>query len=289
MSELIKFLDGREDEYDNFENEYNGCDDPRGEYDSPGEIDSNPHQEIKHKLTAIKHNSIIVFRNRIYRIIKDYDTIFDVLDYFRSKDPYDISYDRHTVMYVYITDNKLAINDDYLKGIAYETFILEMEVIEESDVPMKVIECIRNIQQTKIAPNIPSHIIIEHEKNHESILQKHINEYIGCMMHNIISALEKSNKLLEVYSTKFSISEYTISRNKAILYNYPNQDGIYRKTFKEYIDYIFQKIYPIQDIVSDGWMAAKIYELLCAHYPMLHITLDGNNYIINLNNLDVLH
>jgi hypothetical protein len=261
------------------------------------DIRSTDINNINDNLNKIKSDTPIIFRNRIYRIIKRFNHLWYIHDYFISEDYYNTTFSdevcHNTLFYLYIYEKKLTSNKDIFNGLLYEHFISEIEIIDKKDINVKAIECIQAIQKSKIVKEIPINLIKEAEKQHIIILETKINKFIKGLMKCIIDTLETSTELIETLCTRFTISEYDLSKENDILYEYPNLDGVIRNTFDEYLYYIFEKIYPLpttsEYITSHQWMVTKLYELLCEYYPMLDINLMSNKYYINLKYNDILH
>jgi hypothetical protein len=260
--------------------------------------DTNNTIDINAKLQLINSDTPIIFRNHIYRVIKRYSTSWLIHDYFISEDYYN-DYDcdditTNTLLYIYNDKKEISTYDNQFKGILYENFVSEIEIIDKSDINKKLIDCIQNIQKSKIIEEIPENIIKETEINHINMLKNKINRFIRGIIKCILDNLVESDKLIENIYTRFIVSEYDISKECEILYNYPQLDGIKRNTFSEYLNYLFGQIYPIPNdvdnhITNEQWMYIKIYEMLCERYPMLKIQLIKNKYYIDLKYNNILH
>ncbi len=252
---------------------------------------------VDDKLSMIESDTPIIFRNRIYRIIKRFNHLWYIHDYFSSEDYYkEMTGDNvchNTLFYLDIYEKKITSHTDTFKGLLYEHFISEIEIIDKKHINTKVIECIQAIQKSKVAKEIPINLIKETEQNHIIILQKKINDFIKGLMKCILNGLEESSTLIETLYTRFRISEYDLSKENDILYEYPNVDGVKRTTWDEYLYYIFEQIYPLPSsdeiITSHQWIIIKIYELLCECYPMLKISVISDKYYIDLKYNTILH
>ncbi len=242
-----------------------------------------------------EEREIIIFRNKIYIIKKTY-SLWSVYEYFSSADKMDKELDSTHLQFMLHTDtNLMKFMSDEFKGITSDAFMSEKKTITEEEVPQKIMECLVNLQHKNVAKVIPYEKIKEAEAHHLKALQADINEHINSLMVNIYTTIDKAKTPVEKIKYPYYAYEYTIKNGVKIYYKFPNADGIIRPTFKEYFDYLFQKLYPLSEpadaIDQVSINQYKIYELLKNKYTFLHIEYVGApNYIeVNLPLQKVLH
>ena len=237
---------------------------------------------------------IVVFRNRIYRIVHNRYKLYDVYDYFASE-----SEEMRTaknLMFMIHTDTKTLDTFSSFQekdSITYHIFQKEKQEIKKEDVPEKALECLLNLQIPKVAKVIPYAEIKHNEEHHLAALRKSINEFVDTLMQKMCNLLQSSKKLIDKIECPYIANECTIKNGCKIYYKFPNSDGIIRPTFEEYFNYLFNKLYPIPNAECDyiQWIQQTIYELLCKKYPFMTINYVGApNYIeVHLPTKRVLH
>jgi hypothetical protein len=253
--------------------------------------------EADKKELHTKKNSkeiIIIFRNKIYKIVKEYNTLWYVYEYYASFNK-DSTVNIHVLaLSIDTTDKEMKAYDKNLVGTSFDNFIQEMEEIEESDVPTRIVECIMNIQRSKVAPEIPYKKILEHEEIHLANIKKEYQKAIDTFMMVVYETLAKSKTALEKITYVFIANEYKIQNGCKIFYKHPNADGKMRPTFQEYFHYLFEKLYPRHEadqIDDSSWMQYVIYTKLKEKYTFLKFEFVGApKYIeVHLPCKDLLH
>jgi hypothetical protein len=236
---------------------------------------------------------IVVFRNKIYKIVMEYESLWYVYEYYAS---FSTQKDCTTFIAMSIdsTSKNIKAYDKNCEGVLFDNFLEEIEEIKESDVPKRIVECLLNIQRSKVAPEIPYKKILEHEETHLVNLKKEINNAIDTFMMVVYEALAKSKTVVEKIIYVFIANEYKIKNGCKILYTYPNADGKIRATFEEYFTYLFEKLYPRHDtdhIDNSSWFQYVIYTNLKEKYKFLRFEFVGApNYIeVYLPCKDLLH
>lgn len=246
------------------------------------------------------NNAAILFRNRIYRLIHSSYDLYFIHDYYESKSYYNLKKNENitynNIAFLHLNERKLDnnISNNEFKSVTYDIFESEAENIAHEDVDKRMLECIKRIQESKIATEIPYHKIREHEEYHMNRLKAKINKYIASIIRKIFDGIHDSKKLIETIITYFQMSEYDLERDVDILYDYPNADGIKRGNYMDYMYYLFEKMHPRPSeevLTSKLWFHHKIYELLCETYPCLNITFrpDKCHYYIDLVHPKLLH
>ena len=232
--------------------------------------------------------------NGNYRIVHNCHRLYNVYDYFASESE-ESRNASNLLFHIEKRTKELSTYSSYLEKdrLTYDIFQSESHQIQKEDVPAKTLECLLNLQRTKVANVIPYAEIKHNEDHHLAALQKNINEYVDELISNIYNLLDKSKKTIERIAYPFIANESSIKNGCKIYYKYPNTDGIIRPTFKEYFNYLFNKLYPIPTIEyhSIEWIQYTVHELLCKKYPFMQINYVGTpNYIeVHLPIKEVLH
>ena len=264
------------------------------------DLDNKEYESADKTDKTLYNNTAIVFRNRIYRVLNNgYIVIYKLYDYFESKHYYnkhDSESENKRIhgAIVSISGNKIDNwnNQSQFNAVTYDQFMSEMQIIEHEDVPSVMMQCIKNIQESKIVKEIPYDKIKEHEAYHVKQLKKQLQYFLSNIVSKIFEALEAEKKVIEVIATHFYVSEYSMGSKVEILYEFPNADGVKRENFMDYVYYLFEKIYPKPDmeeiITPKDWFFHKVYELLCEEYPMFNITADNYKYYIDLKHPKIL-
>ncbi len=243
------------------------------------------------KSFPFENNDIVVFRHRIYRITQLY-SLWRLYDYFGSVEiqQYHES-DYNFAIEAYIDTRKKEIDSscgsDKLKGITYNIFVSGARRIEKEDVPSELIRCMREIQQLKVMKAIPMAVIKQHEDFHEERMKENIARFVNIFMKNILTHIECQKEVISTIDVAFTMTESNLTENSAkkILYKYPGMDGVVRESYKDYFAYIFQKIYPMPDVLCTtphGWTQIKFYELLRERYPFLDLSMEGGEIKLKL-------
>lgn len=245
-------------------------------------------------MEEIKDNSAILFRNRIYRLLSKYETVWFFHDYYGSfeycKNINDIRYYEDAIITLNLDNKSLTSSLQSIQGVTYYDFFNEINAVPDDEVNSQILECINKIQKEKENNNIPKDIIEVHEKHHEENLVRELKKFMWSIPRKIFETLEKSNEPIYRLAIKFEIDEVTFIGDYKILYQFPNADGKYRKTYNKYFEYIFQKILPMNDDYKNSgrlnvdtiWITVSLYYLLTDIYPFLKFEIYENNIIINL-------
>jgi hypothetical protein len=235
--------------------------------------------------TKTNDDNIILFRNKIYVIKKHHYSLWSIYEYFSSINKTREELGVTNLLFMLHTDtHKLDEYSDEFKGITYDAFMSEKQQITEAEVPQKIMECLVNLQHKNVAKLIPYEKIKEAEVHHLKALQTDIDNHINSLMINIYKVIDKSKTPVEKIKYPYIAYEHTIKNGVKIYYKFPNTDGVLRPTFKEYFDYLFQKLHPLTETadISDQTSINefRIYELLKNKYPFLQIDYVGApNYI----------
>lgn len=229
---------------------------------------------------------IVVFRNRIYRIVHNAYRLYNVYDYFASE--LEEMRNSNHIMFMFNTEeHSLTTFDSYKEKdcITYTIFQTEQQEIQKEDVPKKALECLLNLQIPKVAEVIPYAEIKHNEDHHLAVVRKSINEFVDTLMQKVCNILQSSKKLIDIIDCPYIESESAIKNGCKIYYKFPNSDGVIRPTFMEYFNYLFNKLYPIPSTEIDyaGWVQSTIYELLCKKYPFLTFNYVGAPKYIQLH------
>lgn len=228
---------------------------------------------------------IVVFRNRIYRIVHSRYTLYNVYEYFTSESE-EMRTTEHLMFMIHEDTKKIDTFSSYEEKdcLTYEIFESEKQEIKEEEVPAKALECLLNLQIPKVAKVIPYAEIKHNEDHHLAAVRKSINEFVDTFMEKIWNLLKSSKKLIDVIHCPYIANEYNIKNGCKIYYKFPNTDGIIRPTFKEYFTYLFNKLYPIQNAECDydEWIQHTVYELLCKKYPFMTINYVGAPHYIEM-------
>ena len=263
----------------------------------------NPTESTESNNKSLNRTSVVVFRDRVLKVVEVPHTTFSnwfVYDYYSAPNT-----DIGTLFgtnYVFMMENynkgmDIDPRDNAYKGISPETFLAEAEKIAESDVPMRLMDCLLNIQQRKVAPSIPYKKLLEHEEHHLTAMKCEIDVYLKGLIPAIYAALEKSNVSLEVIAYPFIAVECNIKNGCKIFYKYPNADGKVRPNFQQYASYLFEKLFPRPccegDVELDAtiWIQSTLCAKLVERYPFMQINYVGApNYIeIRLPTEKILH
>ena len=248
----------------------------------------------------LKDKDIIVFRNRIY-YLEDYNYgTWKLYDYFDRYNAGDKDTSKGIVAYIRLDKEEFDTLKwhDKLIGISLDIFVSEARIITVEELPAEVTRCMVNILKLKVVKHVPLEVIKQHEDYHCENLQKKINEFIDKFIDLTLSSLEKHKTIVNYMHFTFSVCESDLcggfsNSKKKIFYKYPGTDGVLRKTYKEYLNYIFQKLYPLEShlsasaeadsietkIASDNWICVKMHQLLCERYPYLCLKLQMDGYI----------
>lgn len=264
---------------------------------------SNEYLSREKELILCPDNSAIIFKNRVYRILKKYTSTWYLHDYYESKhycnDTKSSSY--HSLAQIVIKISGVFGFNQQVEHcysprecINFPNIVMEYELIKDEDVPQKIIECIRRIQESKLIREIPMDKIIAHERQHKLLIKQNIDNYILSFMNNMFAALERSKISLEEIDAIFEIEEGHLTMYGCkILYDLPNSDGVYRKNFNDYLEYLLQQIYEIDGAnrTESGreLMEADIHMRLCQEYPMLRIKKCDGKSVVDIKNDSLLH
>jgi hypothetical protein len=245
-------------------------------------------------------NSAIMFKNRVYRILKKYSTTWYLHDYYESKeyckDKSSSAYYNGAAIVIKVSDRYLGngkMEHCYSPGecINHLNFVMEYELIKEEEIPQKIMECIRRIQESKFVHELPMDKIKAHERQHMLLIKTRIAEYILYFMTGLFTELEQSEKPLDIVETVFAIAESDITKYGCqILYDLPNSDGVKREKFEDYLEHLLLQIYEVADgSTGKKMMESDVFARLCEEYPMLSITMVGEKITIDITNHSLLH
>ena len=238
-------------------------------------------------------DEIIIFRNKIYVIKKYRYTLWNIYEYFSSIDKTEEELGTTNLQIMLSTTARtIDIFSDEFKGITYNVFMSEKQTISKEDIPQKIMECLVNLQHKNVANIIPYEKIRDAEVHHLKALQADIDKHIDGLIIKIYTTIDKSKIPVEKIAHPYIAYENNIKNGVKIYYEFPNTDGILRPTFKEYFDYLFQKLHPLPEFVDEtSAIQYKIYELLKNKYTFLKIDYVGKpNYIeVHLPLDNVIH
>jgi hypothetical protein len=236
--------------------------------------------------------NIVVFRDKIYKVLRKsyiHTVNWYIYEYFSAPESIDDNKE-----FVYMMD----CCDKTLKGwgcaqteISYDAFTTEAKIIEESEIPTKLHECILNIQQRKVVATIPHKKILEHELHHLQALRTEIAAHVEGMMKYVYDVLDKSKMPVGRIEYSFIAYEHKIKNGCKIYYDYPNSDGQMRPTFYLYFNYLFNKLYPkpaateadIATLDDVAWAQYTIFQMLCAKYPFMTIEYVGAPHYVDIH------
>jgi hypothetical protein len=226
----------------------------------------------------------ILFRNKVYLINKYAGTLWQVYDYYVGLHIDDITSSSRYNAIIFTVDTSEQSITKYSectdKAFTYDTFMSEYIELAPEDVPATIVKCLTNIQNSKVAKEIPYKKIIEHEARHLELLRTKINKYIYTFIQRIQDTLQQAKTITDYIYHPFTIYESDFTSHCKVYYKYPNADGVKRATFKEYIWYLFQKLYPLPDAEIEvidmiQWIQMKMHERLVKEYPFMTIRYIG--------------
>jgi hypothetical protein len=251
--------------------------------------------ELQAKEQAASH--VVVFRDKIYKLYRMH-AYWYVYDYFSAPAVSPAITVNGNLDYLFTIDlssKRVSTYESAYKGLSGKDFLDEMIAITDEEVPAKFLECILNIQRKKVAPEIPTKKILEHEAHHVAALQKELEAHISGLPARIYEELEESKTPLEKIGYRFVFYQSKIQNGLDILYEYPNADGKVRSSFGYYAAYLFEKLYPLHhtEFQEDYtvWIQMTVMEMLQKRYPYLTIEYVGHpEYIeVHLPHEKVLH
>jgi hypothetical protein len=223
----------------------------------------------------------VVFRNKIYKIHKLYRTLWHVYDFHTAplKDNCHL-----TIITLDPEKQTLSTYEREYEALTYEIFIREMQEITDDEIPEKFMECILNIQRTKIAKEVSREKILEHEAHHLAALRVDMDHYVNNLVPTIYAKLSATKIPLENFTYPYIFYEHKIRNKLKILYKHPNADGKMRYTFPQYVLYLFEMLHTIpttEAIDYNTWVQSVMHKKLQEKYPFLTIEFVGApNYIV---------
>jgi hypothetical protein len=247
--------------------------------------------ENSNNKSAAKDIITVVFRNKIYKIHKLYPALWHVYDFHTAP----LKDDCHlTIMSLDPEKQTLSTYEREYEALTYDIFTREMQEITDDQIPEKFLECILNIQRTKIAKEVSREKILEHEAHHLAALRKDMDRYVNDLVPTIYAKLSATKIPLEKFAYPYIFYENKISNKLKILYKHPNADGKMRPTFYKYVAYLFDTLYPMtsMDMADyDTWVQYVMCQKLTDKYPYLTIEFVGYpNYIeVHLPHKEALH
>lgn len=233
----------------------------------------------------------VVFRNKIYKIMKLYPTLWHVYNFHTAP----LKDDCHLIIMSLDSEKQtLSTYEREYEALTYDIFTREMQEITDDQIPEKFLECILNIQRTKVAKEVSHAKILEHEAHHLAALRKDMDRYVNDLVPTIYAKLSATKIPLEKFAYPYIFYETKISNKLKILYKHPNADGKMRPTFYKYVAYLFDTLYPItsMDMADyDTWVQYVMCQKLTDKYPYLTIEFVGYpNYIeVHLPHKEVLN
>jgi hypothetical protein len=253
------------------------------------------------ELLCCPDNAPILFKNRVYRILKKFNHAWYLHEYYESKyycnDRNACVYYNRALISIDLSGGRYSNNYHFerayshAESICYPNFIMEYELLKEEDVPQKIIECIRRIQESKLVAEVPMDRIEAHERQHTCVIETRINEYVRYFMKYLFIHLEKTDKPLDIVETSFRFDEDDLTRYGCkILYEFVNADGVRREAFADYLDYLLKQMYETDDVSMGGVsrMEAHLNRRLLEEYPMLAIEVSNSIVKIDITNHELL-
>ncbi len=253
------------------------------------------------ELLRCPNNAPILFKNRVYRILKKYNHVWYLHEYYESKIYCDkessCAYYNRALISIDVSGSRYSGNHHFerayshAESICYPNFLMEYELLKEEDVPQKIIECIRRIQAAKLVAEIPMDRIEAHERQHKCVIETRINEYVTHFMKYLFIHLEESETPLDIVTTSFSFDEYDLTKYGCkILYEFVNADRVRRTNFIDYLDYLLKQMYETDDTSLSGVrrMEAHLNHRLLEEYPMLDIEVNNSIVKIDITNHKLL-
>jgi hypothetical protein len=266
-------------------------------------MESENQIEREKELINCPDSAAILYKNRLYRILKKFNHVWYLHEYYQSKtycnDQYSCAYYRQALISIDLSGARYCSNYHFerayshAESICYPNFIMEYKLIKDEDIPQTIIDCIRRIQEAKLVAEVPMDRIEAHERQHKCIIQTRIDEYVTYFMKYLFIHLEESKEPLDIVETSFGFEEDDLTKYGCkILYEFVNADGVRREKFEDYLDYLLKQIYE-SDLVRSGitgvsLMEADLNRRLLEEYPMLAIEVKGGIVKIDITNHDLL-
>jgi hypothetical protein len=236
--------------------------------------------------------NIVVFRDKIYKMLRapyTHTVIWYVYEYFSA--PESVDDPKEYVYRLECCEKSLRTWGCGKIEISYDAFTTEAKIIEESEIPTRLHECIMNIQQRKVVATIPHKKILEHELHHLKALRAEIATHVDDMMKYVYDVLDKSKMPVGRIEYSFVAYESRIKNGCKIYYDYPNSDGKTRPTFYLYFNYLFNKLYPkpaatetetatLDDV---AWAQYTIFHMLRDKYPFMTIEYVGAPHYVDIH------